>query len=246
MTHLVRIRFPVMVRCLSCAAAFAAEAPAPTPTLTGFPFTNESLRYIVNWPSGLTLGEAIMTAARSKAANGTEHWDFKLALDASVPGFGVSDSYRAASSTELCAMAFEKELAHGSRKTHEFVDFDSHALVARRHTPGGGQSEVSTSSCARDALTFLYYTRRELGQGRIPPNEDVVFGAQYQVQMQYKGAQSVKAGRQSTEADCVQVLLKGPASETMFEMFFARDAARTPLLVRVPLALGTFSLELAR
>jgi hypothetical protein len=29
-------------------------------------------------------------------------------------------------------------------------------------------------------------------------------------------------------------------------MFFARDAARTPLIIRVPLSLGTFSLELAR
>jgi hypothetical protein len=29
-------------------------------------------------------------------------------------------------------------------------------------------------------------------------------------------------------------------------MYFARDAARTPLLVKVPLALGSLSLELVR
>jgi hypothetical protein len=29
-------------------------------------------------------------------------------------------------------------------------------------------------------------------------------------------------------------------------MFFARDAARTPLLVKIPVAVGTISLELAR
>jgi len=44
----------------------------------------------------------------------------------------------------------------------------------------------------------------------------------------------------------VLVTVKGPASETAFEMFFARDAARTPLLVRVPLSMGTFLLELTR
>jgi hypothetical protein len=29
-------------------------------------------------------------------------------------------------------------------------------------------------------------------------------------------------------------------------MFFAGDAARTPLLIRVPLSVGTFSMELVR
>jgi hypothetical protein len=42
------------------------------------------------------------------------------------------------------------------------------------------------------------------------------------------------------------VTVQGPASEITFEMFFARDAARTPLVIRVPLSPGMFSLELAR
>jgi hypothetical protein len=31
-----------------------------------------------------------------------------------------------------------------------------------------------------------------------------------------------------------------------FEVFFARDAARTPLLIRAPFALGAISMELVR
>jgi hypothetical protein len=50
----------------------------------------------------------------------------------------------------------------------------------------------------------------------------------------------------NAEADRVVATLKGPASAISFEMFFARDPARTPLLIRVPLSLGMFSLELAR
>jgi hypothetical protein len=38
----------------------------------------------------------------------------------------------------------------------------------------------------------------------------------------------------------------GPSSNLDFDLLFARDAARTPVLIRVPLALGTFSLELIR
>jgi len=44
----------------------------------------------------------------------------------------------------------------------------------------------------------------------------------------------------------VTASVKGSASEIGFEVFFLKDAARTPALVRVPLALGTFSMELVR
>jgi hypothetical protein len=233
----------VPLTCLYCAAA---GAQAPAAQLSGFPFTNESLHYSVNWPNGLKLGGANMTATRRVAASGGERWDFQLALDASVPGFAVSDRYRADSSLDLCAVTFEKAFAHGSRKSHEFTYFNSPGGVARRYTDGGGTSDVPVLSCARDALTFLYFARRELGQGRVPPREDVLCGASYRVQLEYKDAQTVKVNGLTAEADRVLATVKGPASETTFEMFFARDAARTPLLVRVPLSMGTFTMELAR
>jgi hypothetical protein len=40
--------------------------------------------------------------------------------------------------------------------------------------------------------------------------------------------------------------VKGPASSTNFEIFFARNAARTPIVARIPSSLGTISLELSR
>ena len=38
--------------------------------------------------------------------------------------------------------------------------------------------------------------------------------------------------------------IKGPASSYTVDIFFAKDAARTPVLTRIPLALGTFTVEL--
>jgi hypothetical protein len=245
MTRLTRLSIAPLL-CLGCLAALGAEPHASPPSLTGFPFTNETLRYTVNWASGVSLGEAHMTATRGKAANGTERWDFEMALDASVPGFTVSDHYRADASADLCSMTFDKDITHGARKSHEEIEFDSHDGVARRHTSGGGKSDVPTSQCARDALTFLYHARQELGQGRVAPYEDILFGSPYQVRLEYTGPQTVKVGNKSSETDRVVATLKGPASEITFEMFFARDPARTPLVIRVPLSLGTFSMELAR
>jgi hypothetical protein len=235
-------------------AAPAAEpargpAAASAPSHTGFPFTNETLHYAVTWPTGLSLGEAHMSAARSKAAKGPgEQWAFEFALDASVPGFAVADRYHAAASPDLCSAAFDKDIAHGSRKSHERIEFDDHAGVARRESLGveAGKSDVSISQCGRDALTFLYFARRELGQGRVPPPEDVVLGAKYQARLEYTGEQTIKVGNKPSVTDRVVVTVRGPASVTSFEMFFARDPARTPLLIRVPLSLGVFSMELSR
>jgi len=233
---------------LLCALALLPAALAgPVTDPTGFPFTNETLNYTVKWPSGLGLGEAHMSASRIQTSKtGPEQWAFKLTLDAAIPGFSVSDRYNAIASLGLCSSIFDRDFTHGARKSHERDDFGPEPGLAHRETVGGGKSDVSVSACAHDALTFLYFTRRELGQGRIPPTESILFGGPYQVNLQYTGEQAVMANSKTTTADRLIVTVKGPASEISFEMFFARDAARTPLMIRVPLSPGMFSMELAR
>ena len=86
--------------------------------------------------------------------------------------------------------------------------------------------------------------RNELAQGRIPPPQTILFGSAYQLRLEYGGAKSVPIGGVATPADRMLATVKGPASETAFEIFFGRDAKRTPLLVRVPLVMGSFSMEL--
>ena len=225
----------------------AMAAPVSKTSPAGFPFTDETLHYTVSWPTGLSLGEAKMTATHGKSTDGgAGEWTFEMTLDAAVPGFTVADRYRATASAELCSVTLEKEFAHGSRQSHERTSFDQHARSARRETIGGGKSDIDIPSCAHDALTFLYYARRELGQGHVPPYETVLFGAPYVVRFEYTGPQWVGTGSKKSEADRISATLKGQSSEVTFEMLFARDAARTPLVVRVPLSLGTFSMELAR
>lgn len=224
-----------------------AAPPGPVTDPTGFPFTNETLNYTVNWPSGVGLGEAHMNASRIQASqNSREQWAFKLTLDATMAGFAVADRYNATASLDLCSAMFDRDVTHGTRKSHERDDVDPHQPIAHRETVGGGKSDVSVSTCAHDALTFLYFTRRELGQGRMPATENVLFGGLYQVSLQYTGEQAVTVNHKTSTADRLIVTVKGPASEISFEMFFARDAARTPLAIRVPLSPGMFSLELTR
>ena len=206
------------------------------------PISAESLRYSINWASGLSLGEATLRADKGKEA-----WDFEVTMDASIPGFALRDRYHSAATLDLCSLQLEKSFTHGNRKADEKVTFDQQKNTATRETQnGGGKTEMSVSSCAKDALTFMQFARRELAQGRLAPQQAVVFGAIYQVRIEYTGAQKIKLGDQAADADRILATIKGPTTDLTVEIFFARDAARTPLLARIPLSLGTFTVELIR
>jgi hypothetical protein len=218
----------------ACSLLAAATPPA------GFPFADETLTYSIVWPSGLSLGEAKLSATRL----GT-NWTFDLNIDAAVPGYSVKDSYHSTAGPNLCAMEFERQTLHGAKKVSEKITFSDGTAV--RKTVGGGQSEIPVSACAHDALTFLFVARRDFGQGKVPQPEKILFGGAYQLQLQYTGAQNVTIGNVPAQAD--RVFCTVTVRETQkyeFEVFFARDAARTPLLIRVPFALGAISMELVR
>jgi hypothetical protein len=203
---------------------------------------DESLAYTINWPSGLSVGEAHMNAKHTAAG-----WNFEFKVDAGVPGFPVKDSYSSESNADFCSMEFVRDFIHGSRKGGEKESIDrSHETASRVTTRDGGKSEIRIPDCVKDALTLVYYARRELGQGRVPSAQQILFGGLYQMRLDYSGAQMVTVSEKPAQTDKIVCNLKGPASSVEFEIYFARDAARTPLLVKVPLSVGKFSMELIR
>ena len=220
--------------------------------LTGFPFQNETLRYNVNWPGGNNLGDATLTAR--KADNGG--WDFDMTVNVGIPVVPISDRYTSsASGADLCSATLDRVLSHGTKKVTEKTEFDQKRNVAQRQTlvpatadkpAGGGKSELQLPACARDALTFQYFARRELGQGRVPAAGRIFFGSGYDAKMVYTGAMDIPVAGKPVVTDHVNVSVKGPASDFTFEIFYARDAARTPLLIKIPVSVGTVSLELVR
>ncbi len=224
---------------------FAAPALGQHPPLP-FP-SGEVLNYKVNWPSGLSLGEAKLTAERAEPDEaGRTQWAFSFHLDAAIPSFRVLDQYQATADENLCSIRFLKKAEHGRRKANEEITFDQEAHRARRTTlGGGGSSTVEIPECGRDALTFFYYLRRELSRGRIPPPQKVLFGAVYEIRFQPAGSQRVTVHGKPYEADQLAVTVKGPASEATFLLLVARDEARTPVRVTVPLEPGSFTMELA-
>ena len=233
----------VFVLPLALAGLMTTARPASAPSS----FTNEQLHYSINWPSGLSLGEAQLRGSHAPPTpKSGEQLDFDFSVDAGIPGFPVKDHYRSVASSEFCSIELDRNAIHGTKKTDEKTVFDPQAGTATRETVHGGKSEISAPACAKDALDFLYYVRRELAQGRLPAPQHVFFGSEYDIRLEFAGTQSIKVGDTAQDADRLNATVKGPSSEVSFEVFFLKDKARTPALVRVPLSLGTFSMELVK
>lgn len=201
----------------------------------------ESLKYELNWASGLSLGEAILTAAPSAT-----QLNFAFQMDASVPGFLLSESADSRATPEFCSVLLYKRGSRGKRKVDERTEFDPDKMTATRKTEGGGKSELSTSRCAKDALTYFYFMRRELAAGRLPTQQRVYYGGPYSVTVKFAGSEKVRIGGESVDAEKISASIKGANADITADLFFARDAVRTPLLVQVPLKVGALRLELVR
>jgi hypothetical protein len=221
---------PFLLLGLTAIAAPVAESTLP----------NETLHYSINWPTGVSLGEAQLSASSSAA-----HMHFAFDLDASAPAFPVSDRFRSDASGSYCSSAFEKSISQGSKKADDKETFDSATGTVTRGS-GASQAEMLSNPCGKDALTFLYFLRQELSQGRLPERAVVFFGAPYELRLKSAGTESIKIGSASVDADRITATATGPSSSISFEMLFLKDRARTLAVVRVPLALGKFSMELVK
>ena len=178
-------------------------------------------------------------------------WNFQLTLDAAVPGFMIRDEYKSRTDAKFCSQEFERTVQRGSKKSSERSTFDQDKRTVKRITEfegglKGGISDMDTVECAHDALGFLQFMRNELAQGRLVAHQPVYFGGKYDLQVNYIGNDIVKLGDKRIEADMIRVNSHGLKSDFEVDIYFSKDENRTPLMARIPLSLGTFTVELMR
>lgn len=216
--------------------------------ITALPVNAETLHYTINWQSGLSLGEASLENSTSSEASGAASdggWRFQLTLDAAIPGQTIRDEYKSKADAKFCSEELERTLEHGSSKSVEKSTFDQQQKKVTRETEGdGGKSEIETGECPHDALAFLQFVRQELAQGRLVQHQSVFFGSKYDLQVTYVGRENIRLSDKRVEADQVHVSTHGPEADLTFEVFFAKDDAHTPLMARLPLSMGTLTVEL--
>jgi hypothetical protein len=168
-----------------------------------------------------------------------------MVLDASFPGVPVVGEFRSQMNAKGCTQEFEKKLTFALRKTNEKTTIQG-GKATRKTGEDGGKSTVNVGTCPLDALAFLQMVRRELKAGRPVKEQNMLFGAQYAVKVTSAGKEQVTAAGKPQEADRYTFHIKGPASNSEFDVLFAQDEARTPVEVRVTMAIGKFRLELVQ
>ncbi len=197
----------------------------------------ETLRYNLKWPSGLTLGEANFTSELT--ARGSR---YTLDLDASLPAYALTDRYTSATSAQSCTIQFTRETHHGSKSSHEQTTVAPDGAITRE-TIGGGKTEIPTYPCPRDPLALLTALRKNFAQ----PAQSVLFGAGYPVRFEAAMPATISLNDKPTPADKVICILTLPKTgDYRLELYFLKDQAHTPALIRAPFALGIFSMELVR
>lgn len=212
-------------------------AQQPQPTLPA----EETLTYVISWPSGLGVGNAEFRARYTDPG-----WRLQATLRASLPELEIDDAFVSLADDDLCSIEFEKHARHGAKRSHESLRFGPTTvrrinLAGRAGDPAGVEP---AAACSRDALAFLYHLRRDLAAGRMPSGADIFFGARYRLQLRYAQTRTVVVNGQRRIADELLASVRGPASEHSFSMHFGRDEARTPLLFQVEAANTRFTMQL--
>ena len=82
--------------------------------------------------------------------------------------------------------------------------------------------------------------------GRLPQTQTVLYGAPYEVGVQYIGTQKLKVGGADVDAERIGISIKGAVARQNIEVAFLKDAVRTPARVRVVLPVGSISMDLTR
>jgi hypothetical protein len=211
----------VALSCVACASAQARDVS-----------DSELLRYRISYAGAINIGEAQISMSRTKAGS-----ELTFQATVPVPGFPVAEFARSLVTKDLCALELEKKAVRGKRQTDEKTTFDASAGRATRETTvkGGGTSTFNVPACPRDALAFLYSLRKKITEGE----STVYYGAAYKV-----AVRKLKAN--GGDADVFEVRIAGPSAKYAAELHLARDAARTPVLIKVPLTAGSLQVELTR
>ena len=230
---------------LALGAAFlpvlgAAEEASFPPVAQG-----ERLALRLLWPSGVSLGEAILRATPSG-----NRLRLELTVEATMPQSNINDAFVSVVQAEdLCSLLLQQKIQEGTRTLEERVEFDPQSGQAVR-TIGGRTETLSLAPCARDPLALFYYFRRELAAGRTPTSGKFFFGRNFSLRIEAAGEETVTAGGARLPSEkfvltysAADTASPNPSSMT-FEFWIAKDPARRLLRLSLPLALGTFAAEL--
>jgi hypothetical protein len=232
-----------------CAAAvypailLTARGPVPS-ALQASPAASlfaggETLRFKLLWPSGVGLGEAVLTVS---TVQNQLHLD--MTVEADLPIQNISGKFSSVATADgLCSIQYHRKMTEGSKVSEESIEFDQKAHQAKR-TVNGQTATLPVSECAKDPLAFLYYFRSELAQRRTAQANSIVMAPDKRLEISGGAMETITAGGRQRKAEKFSAAIRYPYSTKSFDVWFSTDGHWEPLLVRLPSPLAVFSAEI--
>jgi len=115
--------------------------------------SGEKLRFNLLWPSGFSLGEAVLEASGTG-----EQIQLQATVQADLPQHPIEYSFSSSADEQLCSLRYRETLREGNNTRETSYEFDQENHKVRR-TEGGQSSESSIPECARDPLALLLAER---------------------------------------------------------------------------------------
>ena len=217
----------------------AQSASSSWPPLEG----GERLTFNLLWSSGISLGEGFLEASRVG-----EQIHLEARVIGELPQYRIGYTFTSLIDEQFCSVRFSETLREGKRVRETSFEFDQQKHLVRR-TRSGETTERPIPACARDPLALLYQFRQQLAFQQLPIGTPDAVGAfyfdgDYSVRYEAVTPETVKLGSKQWEGDRYLITARGSNTEHSFEMWIQPDSSRTPVAIRVPFSLGTFSAEL--
>jgi hypothetical protein len=215
----------------------ALISPAPP----SYPFrVGETLRYTAML-GYLPVGSAAIAVTGLADERGAQTFVFTMSGEGGAPGFRVSYAMKSWVGTEqFTSRRFQRHIAQAGQITDErYVIFPD---SARYHMEGDPRAWV-TPSDALDELAFLYFLRTtplQIGRTYTYSRYFRTGFNPVQVQVLRRETVDLPTGEQ---APCLVLALSTRGG--ISELWLTDDARRLPAQLRIPLAIGQVTLQLA-
>jgi hypothetical protein len=223
-----------------CPASLAAQSASNSWPVLASP---EKLNYNLIWPSGISLGEAVLQASR-----GGNQIRLEATVIADLPQYHVAYTFTSVTTEEFCSIRFRQVLHEGGGTVDDAYEFDQQKHQVRR-IRNGRATTASISDCARDPLALLYFFRQQLALGKMPvgtPEAAGTFylGGEFTARYDAVTPEGTQLGSKEPQGDRFLIRVEGAQAAPSFEVWIRPDPSRAPVAVKIPFSLGEFSAEL--
>jgi hypothetical protein len=207
----------------------------------------ELLTYRVDWRKYSGAAEAELAVVNRENFSGRPSWHFRATLRTLEPARAMYplndqiDSY--ASLDGLPTIRYQQRLREFGKPYESDLEF-----ISPGYAPLGGWTRVIVPPGTRDPLSAIYSLRqvdwRRVAEIRIPvyDGDDL-----YDMIAEREGSQEIRlsAGEVPATRIAIRLLASGrQVADEHFQIWFARDAAQTPIAFEAQLSVGTVRAEL--